>query len=32
MTFQNIILTLQQYWAGQGCNLVQSYDIEMGAG
>jgi len=32
MTFQNIILTLQQYWAEQGCNLVQPYDIEMGAG
>jgi len=32
MTFQNIILTLQQYWAKQGCNLVQPYDIEMGAG
>lgn len=32
MTFQNIILTLQQYWANQGCNLVQPYDIEMGAG
>jgi glycyl-tRNA synthetase alpha chain len=32
MTFQNIILTLQQYWADQGCNLVQPYDMEMGAG
>lgn len=32
MNFQNIILTLQNYWAEQGCNLVQSYDIEMGAG
>jgi len=32
MTFQNIILTLQQYWAKQGCNLVQPYDMEMGAG
>lgn len=32
MTFQNIILTLQKYWAEQGCNLVQPYDGEMGAG
>lgn len=32
MNFQNIILTLQQYWAEQGCNLVQPYDVEMGAG
>jgi glycyl-tRNA synthetase alpha chain len=32
MTFQNIILILQQYWAKQGCNLVQPYDMEMGAG
>ncbi len=32
MEFQKIILTLQQYWAGQGCNLIQPYDIEMGAG
>ncbi|MBM4404341.1 MAG: glycine--tRNA ligase subunit alpha [Candidatus Cloacimonetes bacterium] len=32
MTFQNIILTLQQYWGQYGCNLVQPYDVEMGAG
>jgi glycyl-tRNA synthetase alpha chain len=32
MTFQNIILTLQRYWAEQGCNLIQPYDVEMGAG
>ncbi len=32
MNFQNIILTLQNYWADKGCNLVQPYDIEMGAG
>lgn len=32
MNFQNIILTLQNYWAEKGCNLVQPYDIEMGAG
>ncbi|HOY83749.1 MAG: glycine--tRNA ligase subunit alpha [Candidatus Cloacimonetes bacterium] len=32
MNFQDIILTLQTYWAGQGCSLMQPYDIEMGAG
>ena len=32
MNFSKIILTLQNYWAEKGCNLVQPYDIEMGAG
>ncbi len=32
MTFQNLILTLQRYWATQGCVLVQPMDMEMGAG
>jgi len=32
MNFQDIILTLQHYWAKQGCNIVQPYDVEMGAG
>ncbi len=32
MTFQDIILTLQHYWADRGCNILQPYDIEMGAG
>ncbi len=31
-SFQDIILTLQQYWASHGCVLVQPYDIEVGAG
>ncbi|MCC6915710.1 glycine--tRNA ligase subunit alpha [Nitrosomonas sp.] len=31
-TFQEIILTLQQYWARQGCALLQPYDMEVGAG
>jgi glycyl-tRNA synthetase alpha chain len=30
--FQDIILTLQRYWAAQGCVLVQPYDMEVGAG
>ncbi len=31
-TFQGLILALQQYWANQGCVLLQPYDMEMGAG
>ncbi|MEJ2655080.1 MAG: glycine--tRNA ligase subunit alpha [Acidihalobacter sp.] len=31
-TFQNLIRTLQDYWSGQGCVLLQPYDMEMGAG
>jgi glycyl-tRNA synthetase alpha chain len=30
--FQDIILRLQSYWAGQGCAVLQPYDMEMGAG
>jgi glycyl-tRNA synthetase alpha chain len=30
--FQDLILTLQQYWARQGCVIAQPYDMEMGAG
>ncbi len=32
MTFQDIILTLQKFWAKQGCLLWQPYDVEKGAG
>ncbi len=31
-SFQDLIFTLQRYWAGEGCVLVQPYDMEMGAG
>ena len=31
-TVQSIILTLQQFWAEQGCLILQSYDTEKGAG
>jgi glycyl-tRNA synthetase alpha chain len=31
-SFQGLILTLQQFWAGQGCVILQPYDMEMGAG
>ncbi|MCC2597406.1 glycine--tRNA ligase subunit alpha [Pusillimonas sp. MFBS29] len=32
LTFQQIILTLQQYWDRHGCALLQPYDMEVGAG
>ncbi|MDE2117121.1 MAG: glycine--tRNA ligase subunit alpha [Betaproteobacteria bacterium] len=31
-SFQQVILTLQDFWDKQGCALLQPYDIEMGAG
>ncbi len=31
-TFQDLILTLQAYWSGQSCVLLQPYDLEVGAG
>lgn len=32
MTFQELILSLQNFWAKQGCIIQQPYDIEKGAG
>lgn len=32
MTFQDLIQKLNQYWAAQGCLIVQPYDMEKGAG
>ena len=32
MTFQKLILTLENFWARRGCVLQQPYDIEVGAG
>lgn len=31
-TFQEVILTLQNYWSEQGCVILQPYDLEIGAG
>ena len=31
-SFQDMILTLQQYWAALGCVILQPYDMEVGAG
>ena len=31
-TFQELILTLQNFWASKGCLILQPYDNEMGAG
>ncbi len=30
-SFQGLIMTLQHYWAQQGCTILQPYDMEMGA-
>src|SRR5688572_16411378 len=32
MTFQDLILTLQKFWADRGCLIVQPYNSEVGAG
>jgi glycyl-tRNA synthetase alpha chain len=32
LTFQHLIMKLQAYWDGQGCALLQPYDMEVGAG
>ncbi|HEX9628285.1 MAG TPA: glycine--tRNA ligase subunit alpha [Acidiferrobacterales bacterium] len=32
MTFQELILALQKFWAARGCVILQPYDMEMGAG
>ncbi len=32
ISFQDVILRLQQYWSQQGCALMQPIDMEVGAG
>ena len=32
LTFQQVILKLQNYWGEHGCALLQPYDMEVGAG
>ncbi len=32
LSFQDLVLTLQRFWAGRGCTILQPYDLEMGAG
>ena len=32
ITFQGLIQTLNQFWAQQGCVLIQPLDLEVGAG
>ena len=32
MTFQDLIISLQRFWAEEGCLILQPYDIEVGAG
>ena len=31
-SFQDLILTLQRFWAEKGCAILQPYDMEVGAG
>lgn len=31
-SFQDLILTLQLFWASRGCVILQPYDVEVGAG
>ena len=31
-SIQNLIMSLNRFWAGQGCYLATSYDLEVGAG
>jgi len=31
-SFQELILKLQTYWSGQGCAILQPYDMSVGAG
>jgi glycyl-tRNA synthetase alpha chain len=31
-SFQDLTLTLQQFWGAQGCVVLQPYDMEVGAG
>ena len=32
MTFQELVLALESYWAKCGCAILQPYDVELGAG
>lgn len=32
LSFQQMIMDLQQFWIKQGCAILQPYDMEMGAG
>src|SRR5258708_32491245 len=32
LTFQELLFTLQRFWADRGCVLQEPYDVEVGAG
>ena len=32
MTFQELLMTLERFFADRGCIIVQPYDLEVGAG
>jgi glycyl-tRNA synthetase alpha chain len=32
LTFSDLLLKLQEFWAKEGCNIIQPYDVASGAG
>src|SRR5947208_3611978 len=32
LTFQDVVMALERFWAAQGCVIEQPYDLEVGAG
>jgi len=32
MKYQDLLITLERFWAEQGCLIMQPYDVEVGAG
>src|SRR5256714_7088252 len=32
VTFQDLLITLERFWAAKGCLIMQPYDVEVGAG
>ena len=32
MHFQDVLMTLERFWADRGCIIQQPYDLEVGAG
>ena len=32
MTFQELLMSLERFWANQGCLILQPFDVEVGAG
>src|SRR2546429_7681088 len=32
MTFQDLLIKLEEFWGSRGCLIMQPYDVEVGAG